>query len=161
MTFKLNISEKSGKTYKFELEGERLVGKALNDTIKGIDILPDLSDYEFEIRGASDGSGFMAHEKVEGIGLGKLLLGYGRGMKKRPKKEGKTKRSTPKPKGLRLRKTVRGKIISPAIIQINLKTIKEGAKKLSEIFPDQNKAPEETKTNSSTETPKEEVKAEV
>ena len=65
----------------------------------------------------------MAHEKIEGIGLGKLLLGYGRGMKKRPKKEGKTKRSTPKPKGLRLRKTVRGKIISPAIIQINLKTI--------------------------------------
>ena len=155
MTFKLNISEKSGKTYKLELEGERLVGKVLNEKIKGIDIHPDLADYEFEIRGASDSSGFMAHETVEGIGLKKILLRYGRGMKKRPKKEGKTKRSTPKPKGLRLRKTVRGKIISPAIIQINLKTIKEGAKKLSEIFPDQNKLKEEPFNVEQTEEKKE------
>ena len=57
----------------------------------------------------------------------------------------KKKNSRPK-KGMRLRKTVRGKVISPSIIQINLKIIKEGNKKLSEIFPDQVKdeaSPEE------------------
>ena len=63
-------------------------------------------------------------------------------MKKRPKREGKVKRSNPKPKGLRLRKTVRGKIISTAISQINLKVVKEGGKKLSEVFPDQGKPKE-------------------
>ncbi|MBA7703749.1 hypothetical protein ES703_112542 [subsurface metagenome] len=64
-------------------------------------------------------------------------------MKKRPRKEGKKKVSNPKPKGLRLRKTVRGRVISPEIVQINLKILKEGGKKLSEIFPDQNKPKEE------------------
>jgi len=45
---------------------------------------------------------------------------------------------------LRLRKTVRGKIISNAISQINLKVVKQGSKKLSEIFPEQNKASKES-----------------
>ena len=43
---------------------------------------------------------------------------------------------------MRRRKTVRGKIISPAIIQINMKILKHGSKKLEEIFPEQNKAKE-------------------
>ena len=34
-------------------------------------------------------------------------------------------------KGLRLRKTVRGEVISPEIVQINMKVLKEGHKKLS------------------------------
>ena len=33
-----------------------------------------------------------------------------------------------------MRKTVRGKVISPEIIQINTKVVKEGAKKLEEVF---------------------------
>ena len=63
------------------------------------------------------------------------------------KKKEKRKDQIPTPGGLRLRKTVRGKVISPLIVQINLKLIKEGSKKLSEIFPDQNKteAPAEAK----------------
>ncbi len=60
-------------------------------------------------------------------------------MKKRPRREGKKKISNPTPKGLRLRKTVRGKVISPEIVQINLKILKQGAKKLSDIFSEQNK----------------------
>lgn len=156
MPFKINISEKSGKTYKIELESEEIIGKALGDKIDGNIILPDLSGYEFEIKGASDKSGFTAHEKVDGIGLKKLLLSYEKGMKKRPRKEGKKKRSTLKPKGLRLRKTVRGKIISPVITQINLKVLKEGGKKLFEVFPDQNKTKEELE--SSKEKPIEEKK---
>ncbi len=140
--FKINISDKSGKTYKIEVESEEIVGKSIYDKIDGKDISGDLSGYEFEIRGASDKAGFSASEKVEGIGLKKILLGYGKAMHKKPKKEGKKKQSNPNPKGLRLRKTVRGKTMSPSIVQINLKVLKEGGKKLSEIFPDQNKPKE-------------------
>ena len=138
MPFKINISEKSGKTFKLETEAEELNGKNLHDKIEGRIISPNLEGYEFEITGASDTAGFPAMENVEGIGLKKVLLGYGKGMKKRPKKEGKKKYTKTRPKGLRLKKTVRGKTISESISQINLKILKEGKKKLSEIFPEQN-----------------------
>ena len=140
--FKINISEKSGKTYKFELETEELMGKELKDKIQGRYLLPDLEGYELEIAGASDNAGFTSHENAPGISLKKLLLTYGKAMHKRPRREGKKKRSNPKPRGLRLRKTVRGKTISPEIVQINLKVLKHGNKPLSEIFPEQNRPKE-------------------
>ncbi|HTZ41825.1 MAG TPA: S6e family ribosomal protein [Candidatus Omnitrophota bacterium] len=143
--FKINISEKSGKTFKIESEAEELVGKSIHDKVEGKEISPELAGYEFEITGASDMAGFPSLDNVEGIGLKKVLLGYGKGMKKRPKREGKRKRTDYKPEGLRLRKTVRGKVISPSIIQINLKILKEGHKKLHELFPEQNKPKEEKK----------------
>jgi len=134
MVFKINISEKNGKTYKIESEAQNLVGKSLHDKINGKDILADLEGYELEITGASDKSGFPTMKNVEGVGLKRILLVYGKGMKKRPRREGKIKRSKNKPKGLRLRKTVRGRVISPEIVQINLKVIKQGSKKLEEVF---------------------------
>jgi small subunit ribosomal protein S6e len=136
MPFKINIGTKEGKTYKLDIESEELVGKSLGDKIPGKDITKDFEGYEFEITGTSDKSGFTSMKDVEGIGLKKVLLTYGKGMHKRSKREGKKKRSNPTPGGLRLRKTVRGKVISPAITQINLKLIKEGSKKLKEIFPE-------------------------
>lgn len=144
MVFKINISEKNGKTFHLETEGEELIEKELHNKIQGKDISPDLVGYEFEITGASDKAGFTSMKDVEGIGLKKVLLTYGKAMKKRPRKEGKKKLSKNRPKGLRLRKTVRGKIISPAISQINLKVLKEGSKKLAEVFPEQNKKEEVT-----------------
>ena len=143
MPFKINISDKSGKTYKLELESEELMGKELHDKIPGKEILADLEGYEFEISGASDKAGFTIHKDVPGIGLKRILLPYGKAMKKRPRREGKKKQSNPTPKGLRLRKTVRGRAISSEIIQINLKVIKPGTKKLSEVFSDQNKPKED------------------
>ncbi len=162
MTFKINISEKSGKTFHLEAEGEELIEKELHNKIQGKDISPDLVGYEFEITGASDKAGFTAMKNVEGVGLKKVLLTYGKAMKKRPRKEGKKKRSKNRPKGLRLRKTVRGKIISPAIVQINLKVLKQGNKKLAEVFPEQCKSKEveikEEVKEETKETPKEETK---
>jgi ribosomal protein S6E (S10) len=134
MAFKINIGTKSGKTYKLEVEAPNLIDKSLKDQIKGEDISSDLIGYEFEITGASDNAGFTSMENVEGVGLKKVLLEYGKAMHKRPRKEGKKKISNKNPKGLRLRKTVRGKIISESIVQINLKVLKEGNKKLEEIF---------------------------
>ena len=134
MVFKINIGTKEGKTYKLEVEGEELVGKELHQIIQGKEISSDLDGYEFEIKGASDSSGFTALKEVEGSGLKKVLLSYEKGMKKRPKYEGKKKRQDKNPKGLRLRKTVRGKVISPKITQINHKITKEGPKPLKDIF---------------------------
>lgn len=171
MPFKINISEKSGKTYHVEFEGEELNGKELGEKIDGKVISPDLEGYEFEITGASDKSGFTSHKSVTGVGLKRIILSYEKGMKKRPKREGKWKRTDVNPKGLRLRKTVRGKSISPYIAQINLKLLKEGAKKLSEVFSDQNQPkeaapaaegeqPAEKKEETRPEPPKEEAKPE-
>jgi small subunit ribosomal protein S6e len=134
MAFKINIGTKEGKTYKLEVESEELMEKSLGDTISGKDIYPELEGYELEITGTSDSSGFTSRKDVEGIGLKKVLLTYGKGMHKRSKKEGKKKRSNSTPGGLKLRKTIRGKVISPAIVQVNLKVIKEGSKKLKDIF---------------------------
>jgi ribosomal protein S6E (S10) len=160
MVFKINIAEKSGKTYRVETENEDILGKALHENLDGSLISPDLAGYDFEIMGASDLAGFPSVEEVDGVGLKKILLDFNKkGMNKRPKHEGKRKRSDNRPKGLRLRKTVRGKVISPATVQINLKILKEGGKKLSEVFPDQNKAPEPEKPAENTEAPKAEASA--
>ena len=159
MPFKINIGTKEGKTYKIETESEALVGKELRDKISGTEISPELAGYEFEIAGASDKAGFMSMENVEGVGLKGVLLTYGKGLHKKPKGD---KKKNKKPDGMRYRKTVRGKVISPAITQINLKIIKEGAKPLAEVFPEQNKAPEpEAPAEQTAEAPKKEAKPKV
>ncbi len=140
MAFKINISTKEGKTYKIEAEAPGLKQKKLGDIIKGEDISENLKGYELEITGASDKAGFTALKGIPGIGLKKVLLGYGKAMHKRPKGDKKVNK---KPKGLRLRKTVRGEVISDAIVQINTKVVKQGPKTLAEIFPEQNKTPVE------------------
>jgi len=152
MPFKINIADKSGKTYKLELESEELIGKELHNKINGKEILPALEGYELEITGTSDKAGFTSLDSVEGVGLKGVLLKYGKAMKKRPKHEGKRKRTKKRPKGLRLKKTVRGKVISPEIIQINTKIIKYGHKHLAEIFPDQNKPKEQAVKEANPET---------
>jgi len=138
MPFKINLSDKKGKTWKLEVESEDINGKELNDKIQGKEIRPDLEGYEFEITGASDLAGFTCMKEIQGVSLSKMLLGFGKGMHKRSRKEGKKKRSNFKPDGLRIRKTVRGRVMSPAISQINMKLLKEGSKPLAEIFPEQN-----------------------
>ena len=145
MVFKINIGTKDGKTFHLDSDSEEFMEKELHSKIEGKDVNSELNGYEFEIAGASDNAGFTSMENVEGAGLKRVLLSYGKAMHRRPRREGKKKVSNFTPKGLRLRKTVRGKVISPAIVQINLKITKEGSKSLAEIFPDQNKKKEEVK----------------
>ena len=143
MAFKINLSDKTGKTYKLETEAEALIDKKLHETVDGKDISDDLEGFEFEITGASDKSGFTSMKDVEGIGIKKVLLGYGKGMHIKPKKEGKKKLSNNKPNGLRLRKTVRGNTISSDIVQINMKVLKEGKTSLAKTFgPKEESVPE-------------------
>jgi len=156
--FKINIATKDGKTFKLESEAETLIGKKIGEKVSGKEISSGLNGYEFKIRGASDKAGFTAMENVEGETLKKVLLTYGKAMKKRPRKEGKKKQLCKKPKGLRLRRTVRGNTISDAIVQINLKILKDGTKKLSEIFPEQNKKDEQVQEEKPVEEKVEEKK---
>ncbi len=120
--FKINISTKEGKTYKTEVDNEGLIGKKIGDKISGDEINSDLSGYELEITGASDIAGFPSKKDIDGVALKKVLLKKGWGMKQG------------KPKGLRKRKTVRGNVISEKIVQINTIVVKEGDKKLEDIF---------------------------
>ena len=133
MPFKLNLGEK-GKTYKVESNSEAFIGKKIGDKISGKEIASEIDDFEFEITGFSDNSGFPGIKGVEGVGLKKRLLKYGLGMRRRPRREGKKPRADPKPKGLRLRKTVHADYIGEDIIQINLKISKQGSKPLNEIY---------------------------
>ena len=139
MTFKINISH-NGKTYKVETENEKLVGSSIGDKIKGEEISEDLTGYEIEITGTSDKAGFTGMTNIDGPNLHKVLLDYGKGMHKKPKGEKKVNK---KPKGLRLRKTVRGKEISQATVQINTKVLKEGSKKFDTFF-EKSETPEES-----------------
>lgn len=137
MTFKINISH-NGKTFKVETENENLVGYLIGDKINGKEISADLTNYEIEITGTSDKAGFTGMIDIDGPNLHKVLLGYGKGMRQKPKGEKKVNK---KPKGLRLRKTVRGKEISLDTVQINAKVLKESSKKFETLFE---KATEET-----------------
>src|SRR3989344_7895673 len=129
MAFRLNMSDK-GKAWRIELDCEALIGKRIGDKIHGKEIKEGLEGYEMEITGTSDKAGFPGHKDIDSPTLTKKLLTRGFGMK------------TASPHGLRLRKTLRGAIISEDIIQINMKVIKHGHKKLSELFPEQNKLKE-------------------
>jgi len=130
MAFKINIAHK-GKTYKTETTDEWLVGHAIGETIQGKELGLDFEGYELEITGTADKAGFAGFGELEGPGLKKILLGYGKGMNKKPKKG---KKAATKPKGLKLRKTVRGREISLDTVQINTKVIKEGTKKFDSFF---------------------------
>jgi small subunit ribosomal protein S6e len=166
MAYKINVSHK-GKTYKVEIENEELVGRSIGEKIDGALINEDLAGYEIEITGTSDKSGFCGMPEVDGPNIKRILLGYGRGMKNRPRREGKKKVANLK--GLRLRKTVRGKEISNFTVQINTKVLKEGKKKFDDLFKTEEAptegevAPAETPKEQATETaptekPKEEKK---
>ena len=128
MAFKLNISDK-GKAWRLENNAEFIVGLSVGDKFEGKELGHDFEGYEFEITGGSDISGFPLSKDFEGIGLKRVLLGKGWGMRD-------------KRNGVRLRKSVRGKTISDKVVQINMKILKHGKKLLSDIFPEQNKAAE-------------------
>ena len=121
MVFKINISDK-GKTYKVELDSEELVGKKIGENVAGNIVAPLLNGYELQITGPSDKAGFAGHPNVQGSILKKLLLTKGKFLKRVPHK------------GFRRKKTVRGNEISLATVQVNMKVIKQGGKKLEEVF---------------------------
>ena len=121
--FKVVISDpKTGRAYQKVVSGanaNKLIGKQIGDVINGtlVDLPPD---YELQITGGSDKDGFPMRPDLPGTGRRRLLLSGGVGY-------------NPKEKGVRRRKTVRGRVISADIVQINMKVVKHGKIPLEEF----------------------------
>ena len=146
MAFKLVIGDK-GKAWRAEIEGDSLIGKSIGDKVSGKEIKAELDGYGLEITGGSDLAGFPLMKGAVGIGLKSVLLKKGWGMRDNTE-------------GIRRRKTVRGQTISEDAVQINMKVVKHGSKKLDDIFPDQNKKEESKKEEPKLEEKKAEEKTE-
>ncbi|MFH1376460.1 MAG: 30S ribosomal protein S6e [Candidatus Woesearchaeota archaeon] len=132
--FKLNINDpKTGKSYKkqtTDAESDVFRSKKLGEKVSGNSF--GLSGYELEITGGSDNDGFPLRKDIEGVARKRPLFIKGVG--------GKTK-----DKGIKQRKTIRGNLIDEDVSQINLKIVKEGSKRIGEIFGGKEESSEERK----------------
>ena len=122
---KLNIGHK-GKNYAMSFENI-LEGKKIGDKVPG-DFF-GLDGYELEITGGSDMAGFPMRKDIEGMGRKKPLAVSGIGFKSGNKSD-------------KIRKTVVGNTVGARISQVNFKVVKEGSKKLEEIFKKEEKKEE-------------------
>jgi small subunit ribosomal protein S6e len=120
---KLIISDNTGKSYSFELDkakAKHLIGKGIGDEIGCAGI--GLPGYKIKITGGSDKDGFPMRPDVPGRKRQKVYLSKGPGYK-------------PKAKGIKMRKMIRGRIITPEIVQINAKIVKKGKKPIEDFLP--------------------------
>ncbi|MBI3034735.1 30S ribosomal protein S6e [Candidatus Woesearchaeota archaeon] len=128
-SFKLCISDPgTGKTFQKEVKdnlARPFIGLNIGESIKGDSI--EMAGYEFQITGGSDYCGFPMRKGI--LGLRKKIAIYG----------GVGFRGDAR--GIKRRKTVCGHKIHEKISQVNLKVVKQGAKKLAELFG----VPEEAK----------------
>jgi small subunit ribosomal protein S6e len=118
----------SGKTYKVMLEeadAQVLIGKKIGDTVK----LPQTKDNELLITGGSDSSGFPMRKDVDGIQKKAIFLARGVGYRS-------------KARGVKDRKTVAANTIYEGTAQVNMKVVKIGKEKLSDIFKTEEPAEE-------------------
>ena len=114
MEYKLNLGDKSGKTFKKTVSGAEakvFFGKKMGDKIEGDKV--GLEGYEFQIMGGSDYCGFPMRPDVAGGTRKRILITKGIGNRDNWG-------------GRRRRRTVVGNMISDKITQINLKILKQG-----------------------------------
>jgi len=120
---KVVISDpKSGKAYSIELDeikSKIIQGHKIN---KVLDASPlGLNGYEIKITGGSDKDGFPLRHDLKGKVRPRLLLSKGPGYH-------------PIEHGIRRRKRVRGNVITPEIVQVNTKIVKNGKKSIEELL---------------------------
>ncbi len=115
---KLNISNEKGLSKLIEIDEKkfRFEGMKIGDTIKGG--LIGFPNYDFEITGGSDASGFPMRKDVHGP-VKKRILVSKRGIGYKPRRKGEKRR-----------KTVRGSEITFDMTLINLKILKYGETEL-------------------------------
>ena len=119
--FKVIISDPTdGKSQFMELEETQavpLIGRKLGEVIDGAVV--KLSGYKLKITGGSDKDGFPMRPNIHGgVRIGAILS------------EGVGFHSSQK--GERKRKTLRGNVITDAIVQVNMKVIEKPKSKKSE-----------------------------
>ncbi len=129
---KIVIGRKDGKSFQEKVSEENasnLYGKKIGDKFSGKELgIEGLEDYEFQITGGSDASGFPMRNDIEGAGKRMLLSRRSRGFNLRRK-------------GLRRKKTIAGNTVSESTSQLNLKVIKEGKKPLGKEEEAKNEGP--------------------
>lgn len=123
-----------GKAFQREVDANLFIGRKIGEKVTG-NAIADLANYEFEITGGSDKDGFPMRKGVSGMVRKRILLSSGPGY-------------VPKDKGIRRRKSTCGEIVSERIAQINLKVLKEGAKKFDDFLPKKEEMAEEANTPS-------------
>ena len=101
-----------------------LVGKKIGDEVDGIFI--ELPGYKLEVTGGSDKDGFTMRKDLPGISRRKLLLSKSKGYR-------------PDEKGKRYKKTVRGNMVNPDIVQINMKVTKYSSKPITDLLKTEEK----------------------
>jgi len=122
VNFRVVVSDpKDGKAYQLELDDKtsrKLFGLGIGDTFDGSII--GLDGYRLLITGGTDRDGFPQRRDLPGTGKKRILLAGGVGYR-------------PKERGKRVRKMIRGRVISEEISQINTKIVSYGSKPLAEI----------------------------
>lgn len=111
----------AGKSYQKTCDNQ-FVGMKIGSKVDGG--LLGLKNYELEITGGSDTSGFPIRKCIDGAGRKKGFFGKGVGVRKRINRKGK-----------RIRKTVAGNIVSDRIAQLNFKVLKKGTEELEKLMP--------------------------
>lgn len=120
--FKVVVSDPKSKSYQFDIKGaeaNRFIGKEIGQDIEGNAV--GLPGYKLKITGGSDKSGVVMKSDLPGSKRRKVLVATGVGY-------------IPKNDGMRRRKMMHGKEISPDIVQINTKVIEYGDKSIEEII---------------------------
>jgi small subunit ribosomal protein S6e len=121
--FKVVVADPgTGKSYKLEArepEARSLMGLRIGDKFSGEVV--GLPGYELQVTGGVDRDGFPMRPDVSGSGRTKVLLAGGPGF-------------SPRRRGERRRKMVRGCRISEAIMQVNAKVVKRGERPIEEIL---------------------------
>lgn len=119
--FKVIVSDpETGTSKVVELEEARaapLIGRKIGETIDGTVV--DLPAHKVQLMGGSDKDGVPMRGNVHGGVRRAVVLSGGAGF-------------SPKKKGERRRKTVRGSIITDEIVQINMKIAEKPAGKAAE-----------------------------
>jgi len=116
----ITIGTQDGQTFQTEIEeSAKLVGKEIGDEFDGG--IVGLSGYTLKITGGSDRSGFPMRETIEGSERKKVLIEEGSGI-------------NVSEKGVRERKSVRGKRVSDEIQQLNTNVVEEGSKSIEELL---------------------------
>ena len=118
--FKVIVSDPDGTSQSMELEDTQavpLVGRKLGEVIDGAAV--KLSGYKLKITGGSDKDGFPMRPNIHGGVRVGAILSEGVGFH-------------PSEHGERKRKTLRGNVITDAIVQINMKVVEKPKGKKAE-----------------------------
>ena len=126
--FKVIVNDvKTGKSYNVAVTGHHansLIGVSIGEVVDGVFV--GLPEYKLQITGGSDKNGTPMRGDLPGNKRVKLLLSDGLGFHEVYH-------------GERRRVAIRGKTISDAIVQVNMKVVEYGSKTIEEIL---NPAPE-------------------